>query len=81
MTPDRVELVRRLFEPYGNLDGYGPALELVEHAKELQALVLELAEHMASPPGPEKVAGHYQAMRLVFAMQAKITPPRGASIL
>lgn len=33
MTPERVELVGKLFEPYGNLEGYGPALELVEHER------------------------------------------------
>ena len=76
MTPERVELVGRLFEPYGNLEGFGPALELVEHVRELQAFVTDLAEYMASPPGTAKVAGYYQMQRRAEALRAKIQPPR-----
>lgn len=76
MTPERVELVGKLFEPYGNLEGFGPALELVEHVRELQAFVIDLAEYMASAPGPAKIAGYYQMQRRAEVLRAKIQPPR-----
>lgn len=79
MTPERVELVGRLFEPYGNLEGFGPALELVEHVRELQAFVIELAEYLATPAGPAKVAGYYQMQRRAEALRVKIQPLRQAS--
>ena len=80
MTPERVEFVGKLFDPCGNIPQFGPALELVAHAQELQALLLELADHFASEPGPAKTASHYQMQRRVFAMQAKIKPYRPALI-
>lgn len=75
MTPERVELVGRLFEPYGNLEGYGPALELVEHVRELQAFVLAVSEGLADPGVP---AGHAvnRMQRQAEALRAKIQPRR-----
>jgi len=77
MTPERVELVGQLFEPYGNLEGFGPALELVEHVRELQAFVLDMAAHMDSPPSPEKTAEHYQLRARLKALREQITPQGG----
>lgn len=77
MTPDRVELLRQFFEPYGNLEGYGPALELVEHVRELQAFVLGVAEALATPEVPACHAVN-RLQRQAEALRVKITPPRRA---
>lgn len=76
MKREDVELVRKLFEPYGNLPGYGPALELVEHATELQAFVCDLAAWFAGEIGPAKVAEYRQLHRRCEALRQKIEPPR-----
>lgn len=75
MTPERVELVGKLFEPYGNLEGYGPALELVEHVRELQAFVLAVSEALAAPGYPA-VHAVARMQRQAEALRAKIQPPR-----
>lgn len=75
MTPERVELVGKLFEPYGNLEGYGPALELVEHVRELQAFVLAVSEVLAAPGYPA-VHAAARMQRQAEALRAKIQPPR-----
>lgn len=75
MTPERVELVGKLFEPYGNLEGYGPALELVEHVRELQAFVLAVSEVLAAPGYPA-VHAVARMQRQAEALRAKIQPPR-----
>lgn len=76
MTREQVELVRQLFEPYGNLPGYGPALDLVAHAAELQAFVLDVAEGLDSPRVP---ACHEvnRLLRQAKALRAKIDPIKG----
>lgn len=76
MTPDRLELVARLMGPYGNFPEYRPAMELVEHARDLQAFVLDLAAHHARPAGPEKTAEHYQLVRRCEALRQQIDPLR-----
>lgn len=73
MTPERLELVEKLFGPYGNFPEYAPALELIEHAKELQAFVRDLAEGMTDAG---QVRG--ELLRRTFALHAKICPARAA---
>lgn len=77
MTREQLEQVRRFFEPYGNQPGFAPALELVAHATELQAFVMDAAEGLASPGVP---LGHEvnRLLRQATVLRAKIEPPRGA---
>ena len=76
MTREQLEQVRRFFEPYGNQPGFAPALELVAHAAELQAFVMEVAEGLASPGVP---ACHEvnRLLRQATALRAKIEPMKG----
>jgi hypothetical protein len=77
MTPERVELVARLMGPYGNFPEYRPAMELVEHVRDLQAFVLDMAAHMDSPPSPDKTAEHYQLRARLKALREQIAPQGG----
>lgn len=79
MTPDKLELVRQLFEPYGNLPGYGPALELVDHTAELQAFVCDLAAWFAAPESARPVGERHQLHRRCEALRQQIEPLQGAA--
>lgn len=46
---------------------------LVSHVRELQAFIVDLAKHHASPgPTPEKTAEHYQIVHRAKALRALI---------
>lgn len=78
MTPDRVELVARLMGPYGNFPEYRPAMELVEHVRDLQAFVLDLAEFMASRPLLAMEAAEFHRLhRRAEALREQIAPQGG----
>lgn len=74
MTPERVELVGKLFDPYGNIPQYAPALQLVSHTQALQAFVLDMAAHFDRQPGPEKIAEYYALRARCSALRREICP-------
>lgn len=75
MTPKEVDAVEAYFGPYlGTEPAFGPAMQLVAHVRELQQFVVELTEHDARPPGPEKTANHYAMQRRGQALREKIIP-------
>lgn len=75
MTPQALEQVEAYFGPYKGLDDYKPAMELIEHTKELRAFVLVLTDYLAMPgPTPEKIAEHYQMVRRANELRNKIQP-------
>ena len=77
MTPQALEQVEAYFGPYAGQDEFKPALELIEHTKELRAFVLVLTDYLAMPgPTPEKTAEHYQIVRLANELRNKIRPVR-----
>jgi hypothetical protein len=76
MSPSEIDLIERHFGPYSGLPEYGPALRLIEHVRELQRFVGDLAEHYARPGGPEKTAEHYQLVRRCEALRQQFQPVR-----
>lgn len=81
MTPQALQKVEDYFGPYTGQDDFKPALELIEHTKELRAFVLVLTDYLAMPgPTAEKTAEHYQIVRRANEMRNKISPPRGLSV-
>jgi hypothetical protein len=77
MKREDVERVRKLFDPYGNQPGFGPALDLVEHVTQLQAFVCDLAAWFAAPESARPVGERHRLHRRCEALRLKIEPPRG----
>lgn len=77
MTPEAMAKVEAYFGPYAGQDDFKPALELIEHTKELRAFVLVLTDYLAMPgPTAEKTAEHYQMVALANQLRNKIQPVR-----
>ena len=77
MTPQALAQVEAYFGPYAAQDEFKPALELIEHTKELRAFVLVLTDYLAMPgPTAEKTAEHYQMVRRANELRNKIQPIR-----
>lgn len=77
MTPEAMAKVEAYFGPYAGQDDFKPALELIEHTKELRAFVLVLTDYLAMPgPTAEKTAEHYQMVALANQLRNKIHPIR-----
>jgi dihydrodipicolinate synthase/N-acetylneuraminate lyase len=75
MTPQALQKVEDYFGPYAGQEDFKPALELIEHTKELRAFVLVLTDYLAMPgPTPEKIAEHYQMVRRANELRNKIQP-------
>lgn len=75
MTPEALQKVEDYLGPYTGQDDFKPALELIEHTKELRAFVLVLTDYLAMPgPTPEKIAEHYQMVRRANELRNKIQP-------
>jgi hypothetical protein len=77
MTPEAMAKVEAYFGPYAGQADFKPALELIEHTKELRAFVLVLTDYLAMPgPTAEKTAEHYQIVALANQLRNKIHPVR-----
>lgn len=77
MTPEAMAKVEAYFGPYAGQDDFKPALELIEHTKELRAFVLILTDYLAMPgPTAEKTAEHYQMVARANQLRNKIQPVR-----
>jgi len=75
MTPQAMQKVEDYFGPYKGQEEFKPAIELIEHTKELRAFVLALTDYLAMPgPTPEKIAEHYQMVRRANELRNKIQP-------
>ena len=75
MTPQAMAKVEAYFGPYTGQDEFKPALELIEHTKELRAFVLVLTDYLAMPgPTAEKTAEHYQVVARAVELRNKIQP-------
>jgi len=77
MTPQAMEKVEAYFGPYAGQEEFKPAMDLIEHTKELRAFVLVLTDYLAMPgPTAEKTAEHYHVVRLANEMRNKIHPAK-----
>lgn len=52
------------------------AAKLVEHTQALQDFVIDLAEWLASQPGPMKIATYYQIKARAQQLRNVIDPPK-----
>lgn len=75
MTHEQLAKVENYFGPYKQQAEFKPAMELIEHTKELRAFVLVLTDYLAMPgPTAEKTAEHYQVVRKANELRNKIQP-------
>lgn len=75
MTHADLKKIEDYFGPYSGQDTFKPAMDLIEHTKELRAFVLVLTDYLAMPgPTPEKIAEHYQMVRRANELRNKIQP-------
>ena len=73
MTPEALAKVEAYFGPHTGQAEFKPALELIEHTKELRASVLVVANYHAMPgPTPEKTAEYIQEDASALELRNKI---------
>lgn len=73
MTPEALAKVEAYFGPYAGQEEFKPALELIEHTKELRAFVLVVSSYHAMPgPTPEKTAEYFHVVARAKELQNKI---------
>ena len=77
MTPEALAKVEAYFGPYTGQAEFKPALELIEHTKELRAFVLVVTNFHAMPgPTPEKTAEYFQVVARALELRNKIQPAK-----
>lgn len=75
-TPNYVDDFAQRMGLHVDRPDYQAAMDLINHARELHAFILDLTDHLVAEPSPEHTAERAKILKRAYALREQIERPQ-----